>query len=287
MRRITTSLSAGMAAGPGEEGVEERARRKSFVVSADMAHAVHPNYADKHEPGHKPKFGAGVVVKHNANQRYATDAVSSYLFKEIGERAGLPVQEFVVRSDLGCGSTIGPTLSTNTGIRTVDVGAAQLSMHSVREMCGAKDVEHAVKHFTAVYERFTALDATLMVDGAIGNQCRPCGHPAEARETPTAAAATLFSHVQHHHADVVRREPAVLAPSTRRGAQLRRRRADVSRPRHLFQRECRGGVQRRQTELKGVAGGDRNRRVMGGETRRENSLRNGVHHADGVVWEPV
>ena len=184
MRRITTSLSAGMAEwqtlNPGEEGVEERARRKSFVVSADMAHAVHPNYADKHEPGHKPKFGAGVVVKHNANQRYATDAVSSYLFKEIGERAGLPVQEFVVRSDLGCGSTIGPTLSTNTGIRTVDVGAAQLSMHSVREMCGAKDVEHAVKHFTAVYEGFTALDATLMVDGAIGNQCRPCGHPAEA-----------------------------------------------------------------------------------------------------------
>ena len=94
MRRITTSLSAGMAEwqtlNPGEEGVEERARRKSFVVSADMAHAVHPNYADKHEPGHKPKFGAGVVVKHNANQRYATDAVSSYLFKEIGERAGLP-----------------------------------------------------------------------------------------------------------------------------------------------------------------------------------------------------
>ena len=62
----------------------------------------------------------------------------------------------------------------------MDVGAAQLSMHSVREMCGAKDVEHAVKHFTAVYEGFTALDATLMVDGAIGNQCRPCGHPAEA-----------------------------------------------------------------------------------------------------------
>ena len=141
--------------------------RSSFIVSADMAHAVHPNYADKHEPGHKPRFGDGVVIKHNANQRYATDAVTAWLFRELGERAGVPVQvsvfiftyrvitysrttgvwaigltprvllllqEFVVRSDLGCGSTIGPILSTRTGIRTVDVGAPQLSMHSVREM---------------------------------------------------------------------------------------------------------------------------------------------------------
>jgi aspartyl aminopeptidase len=83
-----------------------------------------------------------VVVKHNANQRYATDAVTSFLFRELGERAGLPVQEFVVRSDLGCGSTIGPILSTNTGIRTVDVGAPQLSMHSIREMTGKTQTLH-------------------------------------------------------------------------------------------------------------------------------------------------
>ena len=80
-----------------------------------------------------------------------------------------------MRSDLGCGSTIGPTLSTNTGIRTVDVGPPQLSMHSVREMCSAKDVKHAVDHYAAVYEQFGALDATLVVDGRIGNLCRPCG----------------------------------------------------------------------------------------------------------------
>lgn len=171
MRRVCSSLCRGR---DEIEGVAERSRRKSFIVSADMAHAVHPNYGDKHEPGHRPRFGDGVVIKHNANQRYATDAVTAWLFRELGERAGVPVQEFVVRSDLGCGSTIGPILSTRTGIRTVDVGAPQLSMHSVREMCGCDDVKHSVAHFTAVYEGFTKLDETLMVDGAVGNLCRPC-----------------------------------------------------------------------------------------------------------------
>ena len=169
LRRITAALG-----GANVEGADERARRASFCVSADMAHAVHPNYADKHEPGHRPKFGAGVVIKHNANQRYATDAITGYLFRELGERAGVPVQEFVVRSDLGCGSTIGPTLSTNTGIRTVDVGAPQLSMHSVREMCSAADVAHAVTHFRAVYEGFSEMDQKLLVDGGIGHLCRTC-----------------------------------------------------------------------------------------------------------------
>jgi aspartyl aminopeptidase len=174
LRRITRAL-AGADGANAFDDLDARARRASFVVSADMAHAVHPNYADKHEPGHRPRFGAGVVIKHNANQRYATDAITGWLFREIGERyANVPVQEFVVRSDLGCGSTIGPTLSTNTGIRTVDVGAPQLSMHSVREMCSAKDVKHAVDHYAAVYEKFGQLDATLVVDGRIGNLCREC-----------------------------------------------------------------------------------------------------------------
>ena len=174
LRRITRALAGAERAGDADD-LDARARRASFVVSADMAHAVHPNYSEKHEPGHRPRFGAGVVIKHNANQRYATDAITGWLFREIGERyANVPVQEFVVRSDLGCGSTIGPTLSTNTGIRTVDVGAPQLSMHSVREMCSAKDVKHAVDHYAAVYEKFGQLDATLVVDGRIGNLCREC-----------------------------------------------------------------------------------------------------------------
>ena len=139
-----------------------------------MAHALHPNYADRHEPGHAPKMHGGLVIKHNANQRYATDAITAFMFRELGERAGVPVQEFVVRSDTGCGSTIGPIFSTRTGIRTVDVGAAQLSMHSIREMCGVDDIDHAIKHLAATFTDFASLDAQLIVDGAIGDLCRPC-----------------------------------------------------------------------------------------------------------------
>ena len=177
LRRVVRALNAarGSASAVDNGGLDERTRRASFCVSADMAHAVHPNYADRHEPGHRPRFGEGVVIKHNANQRYATDAVTGFLFRELGERAGVPVQEFVVRSDLGCGSTIGPTLSTNTGIRTVDVGAPQLSMHSVREQCSTKDVAHAVAHYRAVFEGFSAMDEKLRVDGNVfGNECKPC-----------------------------------------------------------------------------------------------------------------
>lgn len=166
LRRLT-------AAGPPhrprrEEGALERAVRQSFVVSADMAHCVHPNYADKHEPSHQPKMHEGVVVKRNSNQRYASDAVTAFLFRELGRRAGVPAQEFVVRSDLACGSTIGPIVSAHTGVRTVDVGAPMLSMHSVREMCGADDVSYAVRHFEAVLRGFSALDRQLdAVDAGI------------------------------------------------------------------------------------------------------------------------
>lgn len=107
----------------------------------------------------------GLVVKHNANQRYATDGLTAFLFRELGRAAGVPVQEFVVRSDLACGSTIGPIISANTGIRTVDVGAPMLSMHSIREMCSAADVGHAITHFTAVYDGFTSLDARACAEG--------------------------------------------------------------------------------------------------------------------------
>ena len=162
------------AFGNGDADALATARRKSFLVSADMAHAVHPNYADKHEPGHKPKFGDGVVIKHNANQRYSTDAITSFMFKEIGERRKIKSQEFVVRSDLGCGSTIGPILSTRSGIRTVDVGMPQLSMHSIREMCGTEDTRLCVEHFRAVYEDFFEMDEKMIVDGSIGQLCRPC-----------------------------------------------------------------------------------------------------------------
>jgi len=170
LRRIVLALNPGSEF----EGLDERTRRASFCVSSDMAHALHPNYTDRHEPGHAPKIHGGLVIKHNANQRYATDAISAFIFRELGERAGVPVQEFVVRSDTACGSTIGPIFSTRTGIRTVDVGAGQLTMHSIREMCGVDDIDYAVKHLAATFTGFAALDSQLMIDGSIGDLCRPC-----------------------------------------------------------------------------------------------------------------
>ncbi|XP_068665065.1 probable aspartyl aminopeptidase [Aristolochia californica] len=142
----------------------EKAIQRSFLVSADMAHALHPNYMDKHEENHQPKLHGGLVIKNNANQRYATNAVTSFIFREIAERHNLPVQDFVVRNDMPCGSTIGPILASGVGIRTVDVGAPQLSMHSIREMCATDDVRHSYEHFKAFYEDFSLLDAKVKVD---------------------------------------------------------------------------------------------------------------------------
>lgn len=145
--------------GSDQEGLSERSLRRSFLVSADMAHALHPNYLDKHEGSHAPKLHSGLVVKHNANQRYATNAVTATLFRECAAQSGIPTQDFVVRNDMGCGSTIGPILSANLGIRTVDVGVPQLSMHSVRELCGTEDIEICYRHFRAFFENFATIDA--------------------------------------------------------------------------------------------------------------------------------
>jgi aspartyl aminopeptidase len=113
--------------------------RKSFILSIDQAHALHPNYASKHEPVHAPLLNAGVVIKTNSNQRYATNGMTGFVVRELGRRANIPIQEFVVKNDCPCGSTIGPTISAKTGIRTVDAGMPQLSMHSVREVMGIAD----------------------------------------------------------------------------------------------------------------------------------------------------
>lgn len=134
------------------------------LVSADMAHGVHPNYMDKHEEHHLPELQKGLVIKHNANQRYATSGVTAFLFKEVANMHNLPTQEFVVRNDMGCGSTIGPILASGVGIRTVDCGIAQLSMHSVREICGKEDIDIAYKHFKAFYRTFSSVDRKLNVD---------------------------------------------------------------------------------------------------------------------------
>jgi aspartyl aminopeptidase len=114
---------------------------RSTCISADMSHAVHPNYAGKHEPRHKPKLNSGPVIKTNVQQRYATTAATAAMFETLCREEEVPVQQYVVRTDLACGSTIGPITSTLLGIETVDVGNPMLSMHSARELGGAKDPE--------------------------------------------------------------------------------------------------------------------------------------------------
>lgn len=95
--------------------------------------------AAKHESNHAPLMNGGVVIKTNQNQRYTTNAVTGFIVRELGRKADVPIQEFVVRNDCPCGSTIGPIISANTGIRTVDAGMPQLSMHSCREVMGIAD----------------------------------------------------------------------------------------------------------------------------------------------------
>jgi len=123
------------------DGEENLARMiaASVMVSVDNAHAVHPNYADKHDSNHGPIINAGPVLKVNANQRYASNSETGALFKHCCEQVKVPVQSFVVRSDMGCGSTIGPIAASMLGVRTVDIGVPTFAMHSIRELAGTKD----------------------------------------------------------------------------------------------------------------------------------------------------
>ena len=112
---------------------------RSLMISADNAHGVHPNFIDKHDENHAPLLNSGPVVKINANQRYATTSETSSFFQYLCEQAQVPVQLFVARTDLGCGSTIGPIVSSEVGIKTIDVGIPTFAMHSIRELAGVKD----------------------------------------------------------------------------------------------------------------------------------------------------
>ena len=145
LERITHGLG-------GDRDAWHRALAGSICLSADMAHATHPNYPDRHEPGHWVVLDGGPVVKTNASQRYATDARSAAVFMEACERAEVPVQQYVNRGDLPCGSTIGPITAASLGIPTVDVGAPQLSMHSARELMATGD---AAKYRAALVAFFS------------------------------------------------------------------------------------------------------------------------------------
>ncbi len=143
------SQSAAGAQGPLLRGVLERLAgsagayagliEQSMMISADNAHGVHPNFAAKHDENHGPLLNAGPVIKINANQRYASNSETAALFRQVCNELDIPVQSFVVRTDMACGSTIGPITAGELGVRTLDVGAPQFAMHSVRELAGTHD----------------------------------------------------------------------------------------------------------------------------------------------------
>lgn len=127
-----------------------RMQQASMMISADNAHGVHPNYADRHDGNHGPKLNDGPVIKVNANQSYATNSHTSALFRHWSETLDIPVQAFVTRTDMGCGSTIGPITSAEIGVATLDIGVPTFAMHSIREMAGVEDSHYlfrVLSHF--------------------------------------------------------------------------------------------------------------------------------------------
>lgn len=152
--RVLERIVLGMG---GDSDDVHRVIAGSLCVSADMAHAVHPNYADRHDPRHRPRINGGPVIKINAQQRYATSVPMRVLFESLAEAARVPVQLYAHRTDLPCGSTIGPITATKLGIPTVDVGNAMLSMHSAREMGGTRDPELMVRVLEKFYAHARAL----------------------------------------------------------------------------------------------------------------------------------
>ena len=135
----------------GSEEDFVRCVQHSLLISADNAHGIHPNYADKHDGNHGPLLNRGPVIKINANQRYATNSETSSFFKLLCAAAQVPVQSFVTRTDLGCGSTIGPITASQLGIQTIDIGVPTFAMHSIRELAGSQDLAYLIKVLQVFY----------------------------------------------------------------------------------------------------------------------------------------
>ena len=145
LRRIALCL------GKDEQDLQMMLAR-SFLVSADNAHAVHPNHPEKYDELNRTFMNGGVVIKHNANQKYTTDAVSDAIFAEICAKAGVPVQHFANRSDVLGGSTLGNLANAHVSMNTVDIGLAQLAMHSSYETAGCADVDYMIRALAAFYQ---------------------------------------------------------------------------------------------------------------------------------------
>lgn len=140
LRAVLERIIAAFPSGSGSLTEEfERVIRNSLLLSVDNAHGIHPNYSDKHDGNHGPVLNQGPVIKINANQRYASNSSSVARFKSLCLQADVPLQSFVVRSDMACGSTIGPITATEIGVETVDVGVPTFAMHSIRELAGSED----------------------------------------------------------------------------------------------------------------------------------------------------
>lgn len=155
------SMSSSGAQGPmlesvlrrvaGDETRWQRAIARSLMISADNAHGVHPNFSDRHDANHGPLLNKGAVIKINVNQRYATNSETSAAFRQLCEQCQQPVQSFVVRSDMGCGSTIGPITSSALGVATLDIGVPTFAMHSIRELAGSDDAVGLTEVLAAFY----------------------------------------------------------------------------------------------------------------------------------------
>ena len=155
------SASAAGAAGPFLEAVlqrimpdsEDRLRAiaKSLLVSTDNAHGIHPNYTDRHDANHGPILNKGPVIKVNANQRYATNSETEGYFSLLCEKNKVPCQKFVSRTDMACGTTIGPVTAKEIGVRTLDVGVPTFAMHSIRELAGTEDTFHLYRALSAFF----------------------------------------------------------------------------------------------------------------------------------------
>lgn len=126
---------------------------RSLLVSTDNAHGIHPNYPMKHDENHGPLLNKGPVIKINARQRYATNSLTSALFRQLAEEVGVSLQAFVARNDMPCGSTIGPITATEVGVPTLDVGVPTFAMHSIRELAGARDAEDLFRVLRHFYNR--------------------------------------------------------------------------------------------------------------------------------------
>lgn len=147
LRRVHAQLGEG-----GEDGWV-RLIQGSRMISCDNAHALHPNFPEKHDAHHGPTLNGGPVIKVNANQRYATNSATAAMFRDICREAGAPVQTFVTRADMGCGSTIGPITATELGVPTLDVGVPQWGMHSIRETAGSRDADYLIRALTVYINR--------------------------------------------------------------------------------------------------------------------------------------